>query len=166
MLLGRTLCQLMDQLQPKTGDPFAFFLFIYILLISCLPNFSNKNYHETGGNKLYAEHIVGLASITLCQHMDQLQPKTRNLLEMFVLYILLMLCLPNISKKIYHGTKEYQLYAKYKIRTGKCCLGEHCVSLWISYSLKQGIPWNFLLISILLISCLPNVSNKTYHDTG
>ena len=61
-------------------------------------------------------------SITLCQLMDQLCPKTENPLAIFSLYILLILCLPNV-KKIYHGTGEDNLSAQQKIRTSDCCLG-------------------------------------------
>ena len=63
------------------------------------------------------EHIVGLFSITLCQLMEQLCPKTENILAIF-LSILLILCLPNVSNKLYHGTGEDQLSAKHKIGTG------------------------------------------------
>ena len=100
--------------------------------------------------------------------MEQLQPKKGNPLEFCCsLYILIILCLPNISNKLYHGKGGDQLSAKHKKRTGESCVGEHCVSSWSSYGLKQGIPWNFVMfISILLISCLPNVSNKTYNETG
>ena len=65
----------MDQLRPKIGESFGF-LFISILLISCLINGSNKTYHDTGENKLSAEQIGVLVSITLYQLMSQLQPKT------------------------------------------------------------------------------------------
>ena len=83
--------------------------------------------------------------ITMCHIMEHLWPKTGNPLEIFVLCILLILCHPSISKKFYHGTGEYQLSAQHKISTGECCLEEHCVSSWISYGLKQGIPWHFLV---------------------
>ena len=134
--------------------------FISILLIICFPNVSNKTYHDTGYNKLYAETMGVLVSIILCHLMDHLHPKTGNTLAIFVLYILLMVCLPNISNKFYHGKKEDQLYAQHKRRTSECFLGEHCVISWSRYVLKWGIPWNFLFISILLISCLPNVSKN------
>ena len=45
-----------------------------------------------------AENIGGLVSITLYYIMDQLQPKTGNPLEIFSLSILLISCLPNVSK--------------------------------------------------------------------
>ena len=50
------------------------FWFISILLISCIPNVHNKNYHDTGENKLYVEHIGGLVNITLCQIIYQIRP--------------------------------------------------------------------------------------------
>ena len=91
----------------------------------------------------FSENIGGLASIILCHIMDQLRPITGNHLEMFILSILSMLCLPNNSNTLYHVTKEDQLSAQHKLRTGECFLGEHCVHSWINYSLKWGIPWNF-----------------------
>ena len=84
-------------------------------------------------------------SITSFQIMEQLQPKTGNNLAMFVLYILLILRLTNISNKFYHDKKEYQLSAQHKRRTGDCFLEEHCVSSWTNYGLKRGITWNFFV---------------------
>ena len=84
-------------------------------------------------------------SITLCNLMNQQRHKTGNPLAMFVLYILLISCLPNISNKLYHVTGEYQLSAQHKISTGDCCLGEHFVNSWSSYGLKRGITWNFFV---------------------
>ena len=50
-------------------------------------------------------------SITLCQIMEQLRPKTGNSLEMFLFSILLIVCHPNVSNKLYRGEGEYQLSA-------------------------------------------------------
>ena len=49
VLLEIKLFQLMDKLRPKTGNPLAFFWGggIYILLILCIHNVSNKTYHNT-----------------------------------------------------------------------------------------------------------------------
>ena len=69
------------------------------------------------------EHIGGLVSINLCNLMEQIRSKTGNPLTIFVLSILLILRLPNISKKLYHGTGGDQSSAQHKIRTGECCLG-------------------------------------------
>ena len=41
---------------------------------------------------------------------------------------------------------------------------EHCVSSWITYGLNRAIYVKFWSILILLISNIPNVSNKIYHD--
>ena len=103
-----------------------------------------KNYNDTGENQLSAEHIRVLVSITLCHIMEQLRLKTGNPLAILVLYILLILCHPNVSNKLYHGTGEDQLSSQQKIRTGEYCLEERCVSSWIRYGLKRGIPWYFL----------------------
>ena len=73
-----------------------------------------KNYHDTGENPFSAEQIGVLVSITLCHLMDHLWPKTGNPLEIFVLYILLILCLPNFSNKLYRGRGEDQLSAQKK----------------------------------------------------
>ena len=86
---------------------------------------------------------------------------------MFSLSILFIFCLTNVSNKLYHLTGEDQLYAQQKISTGECCLGEHCVISWRKYGPKWGILWNiYIYIFIILISGLPNVSNKTYNETG
>ena len=77
-----------------------------------------KTYHNTGENKLSADQIGGLVSITLCQLMDQLFTKTGNTLAIFVLYFLLILCLTNISNKLYHGTVGDQLSPQHKRKTG------------------------------------------------
>ena len=143
----------------KQGIP-GHFWFISILLILFIINISNKTYNDIGENQLSAEYIVGLVSITLCQHMDQLRPKTGNPLAIFVLSILLILCLPNVSNKFYHKKKSDQLSTQYKISTVECCLEEYCVSSWSSYGLKQGIPWIFLIDLYLLILFLINVSKK------
>ena len=47
-------------------------------------------------------------------------------------------------------------------------LGTTLCRSWSIYGLKQGIPWQFIFgfFLFLLILCLPNVSNKFYHDTG
>ena len=53
-MLGITLCQLMAQLWPKTGNPLAIFV-LSILLILCPPNIYNKFYHITGEYQLSAQ---------------------------------------------------------------------------------------------------------------
>ena len=64
MLLGRILCQLMKLLQTKTGNPLAFvFGFSLFLLLLCLPNISNKYYHDTVSDQLYAQHKGGILGV-------------------------------------------------------------------------------------------------------
>ena len=53
--------------------------------------------------------------------MEKLCPKTGNPLKKNI-SILLILCLPNVSNKLYHGTGEDQLSAQHKISTGDCWL--------------------------------------------
>ena len=78
----------MEQLRSKTGNPFEFFVWflsVFITIIMC-PCVSNKTYHSTGLDQLYARKKVGLeifAERTLCQLMEQLQPKTGNSLAIF-----------------------------------------------------------------------------------
>ena len=98
--------------------------------------------------------------------MERIGPKTGNPLEMFALTILLILCLPNVSNTFYHGTGGYQLSAQHEKIICECCLGENGVRSWNSYSINGGSPGIFSYIFILVILCLPNVSNETYHDTG
>ena len=62
----------------------------------------------------------------------------QGILRQFLFFLFLRICLSNISNNFYHGTGEDQLSEKHKIRTGECCLGEHCISSWVSYGLKQG----------------------------
>ena len=48
--------------------------------------------------------------------IEQVRPKTENPLAIFwFLYILLILCLTNVSKKYYHDTGSDQLYAQQKV---------------------------------------------------
>ena len=54
-------------------------------------------------------------SVTLCEMMDQLRSKKGNSSVIFVPYILLISCLPNVSKQFYHGTGGYQLSAQHRI---------------------------------------------------
>ena len=78
-----------------------------------------------------------------------------------------MLFIHKISNISYHYIGEDQLYAQHKIRTGEYLMVEHCVISYISYNIKWIIPWMVFhfMISVLLISCLSNVSNQTYQDT-
>ena len=82
-----------------------------------------------------AEHIVGLVIKTLCLIMERLQPKQGNPLADFFPYIISILCLHNVSNKLYHVTGEDQLSAQNKRMTDECCLVEHYVRLWNSYGL-------------------------------
>ena len=75
IVFRRIFCHIMEQIWPKKGVPCQFFWFLSILLISCIPNVSKKTFHDTGQNKLSAEKIEGLISITLCQLVEQLRPK-------------------------------------------------------------------------------------------
>ena len=64
MLLGRMLCQLMDQIQPKKVNTLELlFWFLYILLILCLLNVSKKYYHDKGSDQWHAQHKIGLDSV-------------------------------------------------------------------------------------------------------
>ena len=56
----------------------------------------------------------------MCHIMYQLRPKTGNPLAIFFLYILLVLCIPNVSNKLYRGTVGDQLSAQHKRSTGDC----------------------------------------------
>ena len=95
MLPGRTLCQIMYQIQPKMGITKNCW-FISILLISCLTYPFLKTYRDTGEHQLYSEQIGIFVSIKSCQIMEPLRPRPGNLLTIFVLSILLMLCRPNV----------------------------------------------------------------------
>ena len=53
VLPGGTLCQLMEQIRPKTGNPLEFLLglsMLLLLLLLRLPNVSNKYYHDIGSD--------------------------------------------------------------------------------------------------------------------
>ena len=56
MLFGSTLCQLMEQLQPKMGNPLAFFRFSLVLLILCYSNVSENYYHDTESYELSTKY--------------------------------------------------------------------------------------------------------------
>ena len=60
------------------GESLGIYMFIYTLLILYLSNSSKKNYHDKGENEVSAEHIGGLANITLCQMMDNLSKYLGN----------------------------------------------------------------------------------------
>ena len=58
----------MDQIRPKTGNPLAIlFLFLYVLLILCVPNVSKHSYHDTGSDQLSAQH-KGVLVIVVWEH--------------------------------------------------------------------------------------------------
>ena len=64
MLLGITLCHIMDQLRPKIGNPSEVcFWFLYILLVLYLPNVPKKYYHGTGEDQLSAQYKGGMVSV-------------------------------------------------------------------------------------------------------
>ena len=57
--------QIMDQLWPNTGNPLAmFFGFLYILLLSCLPNVSHKYYHDKKSDQYSAQNEWLLVSFS------------------------------------------------------------------------------------------------------
>ena len=64
-MLGSTLYQLMDQLQPKTGNTMECFIIIIcvILLTLCLPNVIYYSYLDTGSGQLYAKYEIGVVSV-------------------------------------------------------------------------------------------------------
>ena len=55
VLLGGTLCQLMDQLRPKTGNPLAIFFGLYFINIMSSCCFKKSN-HGTGVDHLSEKH--------------------------------------------------------------------------------------------------------------
>ena len=63
VLLGSMLCQIMEQIWPKTGNPLGVFWFLFILLILCLPNVSKNIYHITGSDQFSAQKKGVLVSV-------------------------------------------------------------------------------------------------------
>ena len=53
----------------------------------------------------------------------------------------------------YHDTGADQLSKKTRRRTGECCFGARYVGSWISYGLKQGIPWFLSVLINIMCSC-------------
>ena len=96
------------------------------------------------------------------------QPIFSNVLSGFYPCLLLLSCFTHVLNKYFHGTGSDYLSSQYKGAFGKCCLEERCVSSWSCYDLKWGIPWKSFVwfLFILLILCIPNVLNKSYHDKG
>ena len=153
VFLVRTLCRIMDQIQPKTRIPLAiYFSLSLFLLILCLPNVStNLIMIKDKISYLYNinEDWWVLLWIMLCQIMDQLRPKTGNPLEiyfgvsLFYLYdVFIML------KKILSWHRSILTVWTTQSKTCECCLKESCVISWISYILKRGITWQFILVSL------------------
>ena len=66
-----TLCQLTDQLQPKTGSPFAIFV-LSILLILYHPDISNKFYYGTGKYQLNAQNKISTDECCFGEHCVRL----------------------------------------------------------------------------------------------
>ena len=73
---------------------------------------------------------IFLFGSTLCHLRKQLRPKTGKRFIIFSLFILI----------------SYFLFMKC---INILCLRARCVSSWISFSLKQGIPWNFVFLLFL-----------------
>ena len=78
----------------------------------------------------------------------------------FFSLLLLILFLHKNSNISYHDTGDDQLSVQHKGGLVSVALGERFARSWISYGLKQGISCQILFLSILLILCLPNVSNS------
>ena len=56
-MFGSALCQSLDKLWPKMGNPFAIiFSLSLFLMILCLHNSSKKCYHDIGSYKLSEQH--------------------------------------------------------------------------------------------------------------
>ena len=154
VFLGRTLCQLTEQIRPRMGNPLAFIWFISILLILCLPNVSNKYYHGTGSDQ---EWWV-LPGRKLSHIMEHLWTKTGNplafcCLSLFYYYCVLIMFQKHMMyyycfKIILSWHKRRSIILTKKSRTSECCLGKHCVISWSRYGLKWGIPWIFFCFSL------------------
>ena len=88
VLSVRIFCQLMEQLQPKTGNILVIFCdFSLFLLILFLPNVSkNLTMIQDHINCMHNNNEGGwvLFGSMLCQLMKQLRPKTKNPLPFFV----------------------------------------------------------------------------------
>ena len=106
----------MEPLRPTTGNTLGGFLFI--LLILCLPNVSNKYYHDTGADQFSAQHkgvlVIFSWGNVVSAHGAAAAYNGKSLGNLFLLYILLILCIPNLSNKSYHVTGADQLYAQHK----------------------------------------------------
>ena len=59
VLFGSTLRQLMDQVQPKTGNPLDFFGFFVFLITLCLPVYENHK-HVQGWNPTTTNVLPGI----------------------------------------------------------------------------------------------------------
>ena len=120
-----------------------------------------------------------MVSITLCQIMEKQRPKTVNPLVIFVLSVLLILFISNVSNIFYCGTGGYQFSAQHKISNGGCWFLKHCFGSWNIYGLKRGRPWNCFVplyfINIISFKCCrqnlswhrrKSIVCRTYSRTG
>ena len=96
--------------------------------------------------------------------MEQLWPKTGNPLTTFSglsLFLLLLLCLPNVKNKYYHGKVSDILSAQHKEVLASVSW-ENVVSAHVAATASNGESLGncFGFSLFLLILCLPNVSKK------
>ena len=56
VLFGSMLCQIMEQIRPKTGNPLAIvFNLSMLLLMLYIPRVFQKSHHDTGSDQLFAQ---------------------------------------------------------------------------------------------------------------
>ena len=126
-LFGSTLCQLMDQLRPSTGNPLAFlcFSFLYWFMSSC--SWKSYKFYCLGAHCVSSWSRYGLIQALQCYflllffyidlflHVHEKpihfrvvipppQPPFLHFLFQFSPCLLLLCHLPNVSNQSYHDT--------------------------------------------------------------
>ena len=108
---------------PTTQTLFPIILFgfsPFLLLLFFLYNVINKYYYEKGSDQLSAQHKVILLNnaweniVSSYESSTALNRKVLGFFFSFSLFLLIILCLPDVSKKSYHGIESNQLSEQHK----------------------------------------------------
>ena len=110
MLIVGTLCQIIEQIHPKTGNPLVIVLVSICFINIIFTNASNKYYHEIVSDYLSEQHKRELVSVALrecCISSWISYGLKRGIILQIVFGLSLclsILCLTNDSEEYFSGT--------------------------------------------------------------